>query len=306
MKLLQNLEAALVRGAFGLFRALPPAAASNVGGALARTIGPLLPVSRVAHANLSAAMPELDETARRRIVRGVWENLGRTLGEWPHLGDLRRTASGPGYEVQGEDIIKAVAGGPALLVSAHIGNWEMLPPICATYGVRMSSLYRAPSNPMVDATVAGLRQRAMTGLAGGEAPRMFPKGTSGARAAASHLARGGYVGMLMDQKLNDGIEARLFGLKAMTAPAAAAFAVHFRCPLYMGHVERLGPARLRLVVCPVLPMPQTGNRRSDTQLLTQTMNDEFERWIRARPESWLWLHRRWPKDVVRRTIKATT
>jgi KDO2-lipid IV(A) lauroyltransferase len=251
-------------------------------------------------------MPGLDRAARRAIVRGVWENLGRTMGELPHLGNLRETAAGPGYEVQGAEHLRAltVSGGPAMMASAHIGNWEMLPVICAAYGVRAASFYRAAANPLVDAAIMALRQRAMA-RTGGAVP-MFAKGAAGGRAAAAHLARGGYLGLLMDQKLNDGIEARLFGLPAMTAPAAAAFALHFRCPLLTGHVERLGPARLRLVVGPPLPVPDTGSRRGDILALTQSLNDEFERWIRGRPDSWLWLHRRWPKDVVQRTIKETS
>jgi KDO2-lipid IV(A) lauroyltransferase len=140
---------------------------------------------------------------------------------------------------------------------------------------------------------------------GGDVP-MFAKGAAGGRAAAAHLARGGYLGMLMDQKLNDGIEATLFGLKAMTAPAAAAFALHFRCKLLTGHVERLGPARLRLIVGPPLPVPDTGSRAGNVLAMTQALNDEFERWIRQDPQSWLWLHRRWPKEVVRRSIEETS
>jgi KDO2-lipid IV(A) lauroyltransferase len=304
--LLVHAEAALVRALFGMLRALPPASASTLAGLVARAIGPWLPVSRVADANLRAAMPALGVAARREVVRGVWENLGRTMGELPHLGALRETASGPGFEVQGGEHLRALAdaGGPAMMASAHIGNWEMLPVICAAYGVRAASFYRAAANPLVDAAIMALRRRAMD-QTGGAVP-MFAKGASGGRAAAAHLARGGYLGLLMDQKLNDGIEARLFGLPAMTAPAAAAFALHFRCPLLTGHVERLGPARLRLVVGPPLPVPETGSRRGDILALTQSMNDEFERWIRARPESWLWLHRRWPTDVVQRTIKATS
>jgi KDO2-lipid IV(A) lauroyltransferase len=303
MTLLARAEYALVRALFAALRALPPAAASTLAGRMARAIGPLLPVSRVAHDNLRAAMPELGAPARAAIVRGVWENLGRTMGELPHLGALRETASGPGFEVQGGDILRALAaeGGPAMMASAHIGNWEMLPVICAAYGVRAASMYRAAANPLVDEAIQALRRRAM----GGDVP-MFAKGAAGGRAAAAHLARGGYLGMLMDQKLNDGIEATLFGLKAMTAPAAAAFALHFRCKLLTGHVERLGPARLRLIVGPPLPVPDTGSRAGNVLAMTQALNDEFERWIRQDPQSWLWLHRRWPKEVVRRSIEETS
>ena len=101
--------------------------------------------------------------------------------------------------------------------------------------------------------------------------------------------------MLMDQKMNDGIEARFFGRPAMTAPALAALALRLRCPVVPAHVERLGPARFRLVCDPPLPLPGTGNRAADVLVLTQMVNDRLEQWIRARPGEWLWLHRRWPK-----------
>ena len=297
--ILERAEAALVRLALSALHALGPVHASNFAGWLARAIGPLLPVSRVADRNLRAAMPHLDRAARRAIVRGVWENLGRTVGELPHLSDLRVSNEGPGFEMVGQEHLAVLAQpGAAIMVSAHIGNWEALPPISAAYGVRFAGFYRAAANPGVDAAIMEWRQRAMIRHGGGEPIAMFAKGAAGARGAAAYLARGGYLGLLMDQKLNDGVQASFFGMEAMTAPAAAAFSLHFRAPFLMGHVERLGPARLRLVANPPLEMPNTGNRRADVAALTQAMNDVLEGWIRERPESWLWLHRRWPAKIV--------
>jgi KDO2-lipid IV(A) lauroyltransferase len=296
MSFLARLEAGLVAALLGVLRALPPAASSNLAGGVAAAVGPLLPVSRVAHANLRAALPDLDEAARRRIVRGVWEQLGRTAGEFPHIGRLpHNSASGPGWEVQGEAILAELSarGGPAIFFSGHIGNWEILPRASAFYGLPCASLYRAAKNAQVDALIAQLRQSAT-----GEALKLFPKGAKGARQALMHLGRGGFLAMLVDQKLNDGIEARFFGLPAMTAPAVASFALHFRCPVVPALAERIGPARLRLVIEPPLPLPESGNRIQDVQALTQQVNDVLERWIRARPDSWLWLHRRWPREVV--------
>ncbi len=66
------------------------------------------------------------------------------------------------------------------------------------------------------------------------------------------------------------------------------------------HTIQHRPARFRLVCDPPMALPDTGDRRQDIQLLTQAVNDHLERWIRARPESWLWMHRRWPKPLYRR------
>ena len=124
--------------------------------------------------------------------------------------------------------------------------------------------------------------------------QMFAKGKAGARQTLAHLARGGRLAMLMDQKMNDGIEARFFGRPAMTAPGLAALALRLRCPVIPSFVERLGPARFRVTCERPLALPDTGDRTADIASLTQMVNDTLERWIRAKPESWLWLHRRWP------------
>ncbi len=276
---------------------LGPVAASNLMGRLFRWLGPLVPVTRLGDANLRAALPELDASARRRVLRDMWESLGRTAGEFPHLAALRQdTPSGPGWEVVNDHILRqqAAKGGPAIFMSGHIGNWEMLPPVVAAYGMSFSSVYRPASNAEIDKLILDLRRRSM----GKDVP-MFPKGAQGARAALAHLREGGYLGMLVDQKMNDGIEVRLFGLPAMTAPALAAMALRFRCPVIPGYVERIGPARLRVVVEEPLPLPDSGDRQADVLSLTQTVNDRLERWIRERPHAWLWLHRRFPKHVVR-------
>lgn len=297
MTLAHRVEATIVRGALVLLRVLGAEAASNLGGFIARTIGPWLPVTRVADANLSAALPELSRSERKHIIRAVWDNLGRTVAELPHVASLRRdTPAGPGYSFENAEVLEALAkrGGPAILVSAHYGNWEVLAHACAACGIPLSGVFRAADNPLLNALIQELRQRAA-----GQGIAMFAKGAAGARAAMAHLLRGGFLGMLVDQKMNDGIEARLFGLPAMTAPAAAGFAIRFNCPIICGRIERVGPARFRVIVEDPLIPPNTGNRQADMKMLTQTINDVLEGWIRARPGAWLWLHRRWPEAAIR-------
>lgn len=293
---LHRLEAALVGAGLAGLRALGPVAGAALAGALARRIGPVLPVSRVADANLRLALPTLDAAARRRVVRGAWDNLGRTVGELANLDRLRQTASGPGWEIAGAAHLAAVRapGASGIAVSAHVGNWEMLTPAAAQLGLRVGGFYRAAANPLVDRLVNRLRQRAC-----GAGVPLFAKGAEGARGAFAHLRGGNLLGILADQKQNDGVAATLFGRPAMTSAAAAAFALRVRCPVLPIHCERIGPARLRIVVEPPLKLPDSGDRTADILALTEAINRKLEEWISARPESWLWLHRRWPKETYR-------
>lgn len=290
--LIWRAEALLLRAALAGLGRLSPRRSARLVGVVLAAVGPLLPVSRVATANLRLARPMLDDAARRRIVRDVWRHLGQTMGELPHLHRLPIAVEGAGLL---RDL--AAEGGPAILFSGHVGNWEMLPVACARQGVLFAPAYRAIANPHVDRLVAALRARAI-----GRAVPMFPKGSAGARGALRHLAGGGFLGLLMDQKLNEGIEVPFFGHGAMTAPALASLALRFRCPVVPGHVERLGPGELRLVVEPPLPLPDTGDRQADIATLTRAVNARLERWIADRPADWLWLHRRWPKTLYRRGI----
>lgn len=283
MRLQFRAEAALASSLLWLLRRLSPVGASNLGGRVARLIGPHLPVSRIADANLRRALPGLDQAARRRIILGVWDNLGRTVGEMPHVGALE-------IEIIGAEIGHAVAasGRPTIAISAHFGNWEILPRVAAEFGVVLGTFYRPASNPLVDRVIQAVRQAAVPGA------RYFAKGAKGAREGTAMLRAGGVVGMLVDQKLNDGIAAPFFGRDAMTTRAPAALALHFNAALIGIRCERHGPAKLLVTIEAIDRPPKTDNRDADILALTTAINARLEGWIAARPQDWLWLHRRWP------------
>lgn len=280
-----RIEYAAARLVLALARWLGPVRASDCGGRLARALGPLLPVSRIARANIAAGLPGLPAAARQAVLRDMWENLGRTVAELPHIAALR-------WEVEGAEHLAGIAagGGPAIMISGHLANWEVLPPALAGLGIRMGSVYRAADNRAVDGLVKDCRAAAIAG----EPLPLFPKGAGGARAALRFLAQGGVLGMLADQKLNDGIAVPLLGRLAMTAPAPAQLALRFGCPVVPGRVQRLGACRFRVVVEPPLALPAGADRQASIQALTLAINDRLSAWIAERPAEWLWLHRRWP------------
>lgn len=276
-----------LQGGIAILRALGPERASNLAGSVAALIGPHLGASRTAERNLAFALPDLHPAARKRIVSDVWRNLGRNVGELPHLPSLKRSAAGPGWELRGEENLPQ---GQAIFFSAHCYNWEMILPIASQLGLAVSGAYRRASNPAVEEVTQALRLAAH-----GAHVTMFPKGAAGARAALAHLARGGSLGLLVDQKMNDGIAVPFFGRPAMTATAPAQFALRFNLPLVPIRIERLAPARLRLICEPPLDVPRSGDRAADIQAITAALTARVEDWVRADPSSWLWLHRRWPK-----------
>lgn len=300
-RLFWRLEAGLARLLFALCRALGPVRASNFAAAVMRRIGPLLAVNRVAETNLRLAFPDRDRAFRRAIIRAMWGNLGRVAGELPNLPAIIRAGSthdGAGWTIEGAEHVRflAAGGGPVVFFSGHCGNWEVLPGAAASLGLDFALVYRAIGNPHIDAMV----QRMRLAGSGQTATKLFPKGAEGARGILAHLRGKGGLGLLSDQKMNDGIAAPLFGRTAMTAPAAAQLALRFDCPLIPVCTQHLGPARIGIRVEPPLPRPDTGTRAGDVAALTAAMNARLEAWARDRPGEWLWLHRRFDKAIYRR------
>ena len=280
----------LLRIGIRVLRWLGPVRSSNLGGWVGRHLGPLLPASRTADMNLRAALPGLDARARARTIEAVWDNLCRNVAELPHLATLGGTGAAAGWDVEGAEHLAAIRNGPALFFSGHFGNWELVLPIAASLGLQVSGFYRAASDPRIDAVIQSLRR------AGDRHSSMFPKGAAGARSALLHLQQGGSLGMLMDQKMNDGIPVPFFGRMAMTAPALAQFALRYRLPLVPIRIVRRGPARFTMVVEAPFAITATGHRQDDIFGLSLAINQRLEHWIRQDPGAWLWLHRRWPKD----------
>jgi KDO2-lipid IV(A) lauroyltransferase len=150
---MQRLEAEGVVAFLAAMGALPLDLASAAGGAVARIIGPRLAVTRRARRNLDIALPHLSAAGRRRVIREMWDNLGRTTAEYAHLSRLRCFAPGARVEVVGtEHIDRAVARGkPLIFFSGHLGNWEVASVAVVQYGVELVQIYRAANNPDVEA-----------------------------------------------------------------------------------------------------------------------------------------------------------
>lgn len=287
------LETAMLAIIHLVFRALPIDAASALGGALARAIGPRLGLSRRARRHLARVYPGLTAAEVKAIVRNMWDNLGRVAAEMPHLPRIKvrdDDAAPPPrrVEIAGREHIERARDGakPVIFFTAHIGNWEVGPLATLRHGLPLHVVYRSSNNVSADKIFLGGRRDVVSDL--------IPKGAEGARRMIKALQGGEALGILVDQKMNDGIAVPFFGRDAMTAPALAQLALRFDCTVLPAWVERRGGAYFRLTVEPPLSLPRTGDRHADIRAIMTTVNARMESWIRQRPGQWLWLHRRWP------------
>jgi len=283
-------QAALTWTLYSAFGLMPLDMASWIGGALGRAFGPRLKATRTARRNLKRIFPDLAETDIDHIVMEMWDNLGRTAAEHPHLARFDPYARNSRVEVVGGEHVDALRddGKTGLLFAGHIANWEISPLAGVKRGLAVHLVYRRANNPLFDAIV----QKGRTALGGD----LYPKGPDGAKQVLRAMIRGDHMAMLVDQKMNDGIPVPFLGIDAMTASSIADLALRFDCPVVPARVERLGGARFRVTFEPPLQKPASGDRAADAKVLMTRINDRLSDWIRARPGQWLWVHNRWPAE----------
>jgi len=284
------VEAAAFYALMGFFRLLGLDRASAVGGWLARTVGPRISPANRARRNLALAMPELSKEQREKVVVQMFDNLGRTFGEYAHLDKFRVTGEDPQIEVIGaEHIASAKAEGRGVIaISGHFANWELIPLAAYLNGISGAGVYRAPNNPFIDDWL--VQQRIKNTF-----PSQIPKGSEGGRLIIKALRSGKDVAMLIDQKMNEGLAVPFFGHPAMTAPAAATLSIRYDMPIIPIRIERIKGARFRVHFDAPPNLTRTGDLNTDVYNLCVWHNEYLEKAIRKNPGQWLWLHQRWGK-----------
>ncbi len=272
-----------------LLRRLPVDAASRLGGAVLARLGPLTRRHRIVLRNLELAFPGLSPDDRRAIALEHWKRIGQTFAEFP-LMDRITPASGR-VEVVGLERLEQVAAGaaPAILVSGHLSNWEVMMAVIVASGVRCRVSYKPANNPYTDRRIVDSRRRYGVQL---EAA----KGAEGARDLLVALRRGDSVAMLDDQRDSTGVEAPFFGRLVCTAPGPVRLALTHGGRLTPMSVARLDGARFRVTIHEPIVLARTGDRARDVQAGVAQVNAFIEACIRERPTEWMWSHRRWPLE----------
>ncbi len=243
----------------------------------------------IAVANLRAAFPDWDEARLYATARGVYRHFGSVLLDILWLEGRSAESLTRLVEFDGRDNFeRAVRSGRGVLYcTAHIGNWEIYAVAHAILHEQIGVLARPLDNPALDARLCGFR------TAWGNTVIYKRK----ALAQVIRLLRSGRsVAVLLDQNVQrgDGIFVDFFGRRAATTTMAAALALKTGCALVPVHAELLVDGRYRLSYEPALQIDSDPQHRdAEIARLTQLLAARSEAWIRARPEQWLWIHRRW-------------
>lgn len=278
---LQNL---FLRSLIGLALLLPYALRVRFFGALMRrVIAPVIGYRARALDNLALIWPKMASEERHAIAAQVADNVGRTLIEnYSNKDFMARMAKidpvGPGMAAL---IAARDKGQPAILVTGHFGNYEAARASLVAQGFAVGGLYRAARNSYFNAHYV----RTMEAFGG----PVFAQGRRGTAGFVRHLRGGGQLVLLFDQDVRGAPQIDFLGQPARTATSAADLALRYDALLIPFYATRL-PDGLSFAIDLEAPIAH-----SDAATMTAALSASLETRVRANPEQWFWIHRRWKK-----------
>jgi KDO2-lipid IV(A) lauroyltransferase len=246
------------------------------------------PQRRIVHRNLAFALPELSGRERRRIARGVFRNYGRVIWEtfvsgWYTQADIDRRVT----VADGEHLTAAIAAGRGVVaVSAHLGNWELaMQAMPAHFGQPLTAVAKRFKSERLENWIHARRTRFGNTV-------LYKKGSL---ADMTRILRGGGVlVMLVDMaRRKDGIDIDFFGRKATATPAAAMLALRCRSPIVPALSYHREDERLVVKILPAIEVRRSGDLRADLLENTQRITAVVEQAVRAHPDQWHWVMKRW-------------
>jgi Kdo2-lipid IVA lauroyltransferase/acyltransferase len=245
---------------------------------------------RIGLKNLEIAFPERPVSERKRILRASYVNLGRMIAEYIRLGGffyrrLKRRVTYERFEYW-DEIKQRYPGRGILVLTAHFGNFELLPAAHAMHGYQISLVHHTQRFLAGDALINFVRARA-----GVTAMRKH----SAARAVLASLRRGEMIGIPFDQnaKRSEAVFVPFFGEPAATTSGLARLVMISRALVVPAFIVRQPDMRShRIVIQDEIPVQRTGDEKADIEENTRRFVKPVEDMVRRYPEQFLWTHRR--------------
>ncbi len=239
--------------------------------------------------HLRQAFPRLDAASLNKLSQKSFEHLVQLAVEVCHVPRLinrdswsRHIRIGPLRDAV--DVLNS--GKPVILVTGHLGNWEVLGYLMAVLGFEVDSIARPLNNRLINDWLLGIRQR--------RGQRVLTKWDASDRMVRV-LERGGALAFIADQNAGDkGLFVPFFGRLASTYKSIGLLALTHNAPIICGYSGRVdGGFRYEVGIGDVIHPEDWAGHEDPLFYITARYMRAIEGMIRLRPEQYLWMHRRW-------------
>jgi len=250
-----------------------------------------VPHRRIVRRNLRFVYPGWTQEHIKKTSLKIFQNIGITFIEICQIACLSEDNILSMTRIKGKqillDAIKDNKG--AILISAHLGNWEIVAPfLSASFGTRASMVGRRLRVNLLNRFISSLRTRFGATVIDKE---------SGMPKMMRAVREGKMLGIMLDQGTQSsmGVKVKFFDRYATATIGPALLALRCKCPVIPIFGVRKIDGSLTIIVNSPLKLKRTKDLKADLQVNTQLMVDAVEKAIRAYPEQWFWVHKRWKK-----------
>jgi len=230
----------------------------------------------------------LTPAAREALARAAFVNVARCFMEIVKIDEIRRRAD-EYVEIEGLEILQGMvaSGHGGIIVTGHIGNWELLGAYCSWRGIPIAAVARR-------IYVGGLNELLVDYRARQGVETILRESPQAARQLLRTIKRGAILAMVIDQDTNaPSVSVPFLGRTARTPAGAASFALRRDLPVSAAFIQRRPQGGHRITIQPPFEKPTTGGQTEDIRRLTRVFNAALEEQILRNPAEWVWWHRRW-------------
>ncbi|MDQ6950062.1 MAG: lauroyl acyltransferase [Mariprofundales bacterium] len=283
-----RIQAIAIQTLFWTIRLLPVRIAGGLGAAIGRMAFHLMQRHRrITVGNLARIYPDRGRAWRSQTARESFAELGRSTFEFPHVFLRSRRFLMSRVKVEGEAPFRQAmdAGNGVVLVASHYCNWELGGLMVSLLGYPSSVIYRPLKQLPLESFLLSCRQRFGS---------LMRSRWNGVRWLKRDLSDGRAIAIMIDQHMSQGVPVPFLGHLANSTTLPAAIARRHQVPIFGVSIHRVRRSFcFQLRFWPIALPKQAPDRKLDQYQITEAIHDSFASEIHARPESWLWLHRRW-------------
>ena len=269
---------------FFIFKILGYKTASNLGKLIGEIIGPKFRSKKIITENIRNFKPSINNDEVNVIIKKMWGNYGRILAEYPFIPNFRNKKLEKHLKIEGLNSLKKIikSGKPTLFISGHFNNFELMAMIIEREGVDLAAVYRPLNNKFLNIIMEYLRKNYIC-------KTQIKKGLKGVREALTYFKRGKSLAIMIDQRVTEGIDVKLFGKNAFTTTIPAQFVKKFGCLIQPVYIERINSVNFKVVFDDHLDF----NNDKNIENITKKLNKWLEDKIIKNPDQWIWTHDRW-------------
>ena len=258
--------------------------ASNLGAVIGNKIGPLFRSNKIILINLENSKVGNSHEDRKSIVNNMWSNYGRILSEYVYIKQFKKNNFNQFIKIEGLNYLNEIKNNneQVVFISGHFNNFELMAMEIEKAGINLCAIYRPLNNPFLNIVMERIRKNYIC-------KNQIKKGKSGTRDLLSLFKENFSVALMIDQRVSEGENIKLFNRSAKTTTIPAQLVKKYGCSVVPVYIERVKKYNFELS----FNRPIKFDNNFSIEQISLELNKILEKMILKNPDQWIWSHNRW-------------